>query len=103
MPAACLPAAGAFAAAAFGKPFAAAVSAVPASSARRVIAGMAAILPPRVSFRRELLRGNPGLHHDLDRVLDALAGVFQRGRQILEREGVGVDFSSIEPLLRDQR
>ena len=43
------------------------------------------------------------LHHDLDRVVDPVAGVADRGRHLGEREGVGVDQLRLEALLRDQR
>jgi hypothetical protein len=43
------------------------------------------------------------LHRHLDRVLDTLAGVAQRFRQVLKREGVGVDLGRIEPLLCPER
>src|SRR5205823_3091320 len=55
------------------------------------------------SLRRELLRrSHSGLHDHLDRVLDALARVSERPRQILESESVGVDLARIETFLRDQ-
>src|SRR5215472_653307 len=52
-------------------------------------------------FRRHLVRGRYAtrLHHHLDRVLDAVLGVADRGRQVVEREGVGVDFGGVEALL----
>src|SRR5713226_3774184 len=43
------------------------------------------------------------LDDDLDRILDAFAGVAQRGRKILECEGVGVNLGRIEALLRHER
>ena len=42
-------------------------------------------------------------HHHLDGVLDPLAGVSQRRRQVGERKCMGVDFRRIEPLFRHQR
>src|SRR6516225_5204281 len=52
-------------------------------------------------FRRHLVRGRYAtrLHHHLDRVLDAVLGVADRGRQVVEREGVGVDLGGVEALL----
>src|SRR5262252_9899846 len=52
-------------------------------------------------FRRHLVRCRYAtrLHHHLDRVLDAVLGVADRGRQVVEREGVGVDLSGVEALL----
>src|SRR5262250_1193407 len=52
-------------------------------------------------FRRHLVRGRYAarLHHHLDRVLDPILGVADRGRQVVEREGVGVGLGGIEPLL----
>src|SRR5215472_3752402 len=43
------------------------------------------------------------LHHDLDRVLDPVAGVADRGRHFRQGEGVGVDQLRLEALLCDQR
>src|SRR6266571_8112895 len=56
-------------------------------------------------FRRHLVRGRYAarLHHHLDRVLDAVLGVADRGRQVVEREGVGVDLGRVETLLRHER
>src|SRR5262245_28829315 len=53
------------------------------------------------SFRRHLVRGRHAarLHHHLDRVLDPVLGVADRGRQILEWEGMGVDLGGVEALL----
>src|SRR3954466_14868348 len=52
-------------------------------------------------LRRDALRGGAArLHHHLDGIVDALARVLDRGRQILEREGVGVHFRRVEALLR---
>src|SRR5262252_9066231 len=52
-------------------------------------------------FRRHLVRCRYAtrLHHHLDRVLDAVLGVADRGRQVVEREGVGVDLSGVVALL----
>src|SRR5215813_4602094 len=52
-------------------------------------------------FRRHLVRRRYAarLHHHLDRVLDAVLGVADRGRQVVEREGVGVDLAGVEALL----
>src|SRR6516164_7272384 len=52
-------------------------------------------------FRRHLVRCRYAtrLHHHLDRVLDAVLGVADRGRQVVEREGVGVDLGGVEALL----
>src|SRR5215831_3481936 len=52
-------------------------------------------------FRRHLVRGRHAarLHHYLDRILDAVLGVADRGRQVVEREGVGVDLGGVEALL----
>src|SRR5215471_15927032 len=52
-------------------------------------------------FRRHLVRGRYAarLHHHLDRVLDPVLGVADRGRQVAEREGVGVDLGGVEALL----
>src|SRR5215471_3386891 len=51
-------------------------------------------------LRRHLVGGDAaGLHNHLDRVLDPVLGVAQRRRQIVEREGVGVDLGGVEPLL----
>src|SRR5262245_48427415 len=49
-------------------------------------------------FRRHLVRGRHAarLHHHLDRILDPVFGVADRGRQVVEREGVGVDLRSEE-------
>src|SRR5215469_218115 len=56
-------------------------------------------------FRRHLVRGRYAarLHHHLDRVLDAVLGVADRGRQVVEREGVGVDLAGVEALLAHER
>src|SRR6516162_7464007 len=64
-------------------------------------AGMTAEDANGALFRRHLVRGRHAtrLHHHLDRVLDAVLGVADRGRQVVEREGVGVDLASIEALL----
>src|SRR6185312_8116779 len=52
------------------------------------------------SLRRLLLRGaHVRFHHHLDRILDAILGIADRGRQIVEREGVRVDLGRIEALL----
>src|SRR5262252_2771750 len=52
-------------------------------------------------FRRHLVRGRHAarLHHHLDRIFDAVLGVADRGRQVVEREGVGVDLGGVEALL----
>ncbi len=39
------------------------------------------------------------LHHHLDRILDAVLGVADRGRQIVERERVRVDLGGVEAFL----
>src|SRR5271168_3735232 len=78
---------------------------------RTVSAFPAASSSPRLyGFRSGLFRGHAikggmtvGLDHDLDRILDALAGIFQRGRQILEREGVGMHLGRVKTLLRHER
>src|SRR5580658_9499456 len=44
----------------------------------------------------------PDLDDDLDRVVDALARIFERGRQLIESEAVGVDELGIEALLLHQ-
>src|SRR5579863_2179393 len=66
--------------------------------------------PRLYGFRSGLFRGHAieggmtmGFDHDLDRVLDTLASIFQRGRQILQREGVGVHLGRIKTRLRHER
>src|SRR4029453_9364833 len=56
-------------------------------------------------FRRYLVRGRytARLHHHLDGIFDAVLGVADRGRQVVEREGVGVDLGGIEALLAHER
>src|SRR5215468_9185658 len=56
-------------------------------------------------FRRHLVRRRYAtrLNHHLDRVLDAVLGVADRGRQVVEREGVGVDLAGVEALLAHER
>src|SRR5262245_9066936 len=39
------------------------------------------------------------LHNDLDRVLDAILGLADRGRKLLEWKGVGVNLGRVETLL----
>src|ERR1700733_851564 len=52
---------------------------------------------------RDAVRGDaPRLHHHLDGVVDAVLGVADRGRQIVERESVGVDLGGVETLLRHE-
>src|SRR6516225_6345605 len=52
-------------------------------------------------FRRHLVRGRHAarLHHHLDRIFDAVLGVADRGRQVVEGEGVSVDLGGVEALL----
>ena len=45
----------------------------------------------------------PGGDDDLDGVLNPVAGVAERGRQVCERERMGVNFRRIEALFRHQR
>src|SRR5690242_6270936 len=54
-----------------------------------------------VLFRRHLLHGRnaAGLHHHFDRVLDAILGVANGGREIFERERVRVNLGCVEALL----
>jgi hypothetical protein len=54
-----------------------------------------------LSPRRDPVRGDAFcFHHHLYRVVDAIPGVADRGRQIVERERVGMDFCGVEALLR---
>src|SRR6266480_1518088 len=59
----------------------------------------------RSLFRRYFVRGGYAarLHHHLDGIFDAVLGVADRGRQVVEREGVGVDLGGVEPLLAHER
>src|SRR5690349_917252 len=54
-----------------------------------------------VLLRRHLVRGRNAarLHHHLDGILDAVLGVADRGRQVVERERMGVDLGGVEALL----
>jgi len=45
----------------------------------------------------------PRLDHDLDGVVDVILRVTQRGRQIVERESVGVKLGGVKTLLTHQR
>src|ERR1700722_11607696 len=62
-------------------------------------------LDPVGLFRGHAIEGGVtmGLDHDLDRILDPLAGIFQRGRQILQREGVRMHLGRVKTLLRHER
>src|SRR5215211_2019443 len=63
-----------------------------------VVAALTLLTP---LFRGDALCGaGAGLHHHLDGVVDALARVFDRGRQVFEREGMRVHFGGVEALLR---
>src|SRR5215470_2407122 len=42
-------------------------------------------------------KSQPSFDYDLNRVFDSLACVFEGSRQLVEREGVGVDEPGIEP------
>src|SRR6266545_4819869 len=59
----------------------------------------------RSLFRRYFVRGGYAarLHHHLDGIFDAVLGVADRGRQVVEREGVGVDLGGVESLLAHER
>src|SRR5215472_4744606 len=49
------------------------------------------------------MRGDAaGFDHNLDRIVDAILGVTDRGRQIVERESVGMDLGGVETLLRQE-
>src|SRR6516225_9973582 len=64
-------------------------------------AGMTAEEANGSLFRRHLVRGRHAarLHHHLDRIFDAVLGVADRGRQVVEGEGVSVDLGGVEALL----
>src|SRR5229473_2714987 len=55
-------------------------------------------------LRRHLVRRRypARLHHHLDRILDAVLGVADRRRQIVERERMGVDLGGVEAFLRHE-
>src|SRR5579871_4106521 len=56
-----------------------------------------------VSFGGDPVRGHAfGLDHDLDGVVDAVLGIADRGRQIVEREGMSVNPGRVEALLRHE-
>src|SRR5438552_10836884 len=48
-------------------------------------------------------KSQDGFDNDLDRILDALPGVFESSRQLIQREGVGMDQPGVESLLLHQR
>src|SRR5581483_3666163 len=73
------------------------------------VPGENAAMPPRSPpsrcrlFRRDALRcARTRLHHDLDGIVDPLARIFDRGRQVFQREGMGVHFGGIKALLRHE-
>src|ERR1044072_7774606 len=68
----------------------------------------AAAIAAAIALLTRLLRGDAlrgaraRLHHHLDGIVDALARIFDRSRQILEREGMRVNFRRVEALLRHE-
>src|SRR5262249_59379743 len=61
----------------------------------------AALLISEASLRRHPLRRRNAarFHHDLDCVLDAVLGIADRGRQVIERKGMRVDPGGVEAFL----
>src|ERR1043165_1884199 len=54
-------------------------------------------------LRRAAVRGDAaGFDHDLAGIVDAILGVADRCRQIVERESMGVDLGGLEALLRHE-